>query len=381
MKFKGITKLSCLLIVCLFAFIAISCKDSSSPTALQNKILNAETIEKLQAATDKLMMNIQTPGLMVYISVDGEGEGLSITRGVSNLATSEPMNINNYFRIGSITKTFTAEAAMILAAEGKIDLNNSISFYLPELQIPSGDKITIRMLGNMTSGLFEYSQDINFWTPYVNSLGQKTFTPDELVAMSISHPILFEPGTKYNYCNTNFILLGMVIKKVTGKEVIDVFNEKIFQPLGMTHTFWPNTGYLPYPYNHGYASNLTGSLIETSNWNPSFAEAAGCLISNFADLKIWIKELYEGELLSDKMKSERAAWVVDQDEPGIKYSSFGLEKVFDWVGKSGSIPGYNSEVWYNPAKRITIIINTNSWDAAPADNVFASFISILTPYK
>ncbi|MCK9424671.1 MAG: beta-lactamase family protein [Ignavibacteriaceae bacterium] len=379
MKFWKSTNLFSLLIVCLFAFIAISCKESSIPTEPQIKILNAETIEKLQAAADKVMMENQTPGMMAYISVDGEGEGLYITRGVSNLATSEPMNINNYFRIGSITKTVTTEAVLILVDEGKIDLNKPISFYLPELNIPSGDKITIPMLANMSSGLFDYTSDMNLWTPYINSNEEKVFTPEELLALAFSHPLLFEPGTEYNYCNANTVLLGLLIKKVTGKEVRDVFNEKIFQPLGMKNTFWPNTRYLPYPYNHGYTSLLTGSLIESTNWNTSWADAAGILISNISDMKIWTKELYDRKLLSDKMKSERFAWI--DDIPGIKYSGFGVEKVFDWIGKSGSIFGYNSEVWYNPIKKITIIINTNSNDGMPADNVFASFIDILTPYK
>ncbi len=379
MKVWKFTNQFSLLIVCLFAFIAISCKESSSPTESTNKILNAETIEKLQTAADKVMMENQTPGMMAYISVDGEGEGIYITRGVSNLATSEPMNINNSFKIGSITKTFTTEAVLILVDEGKIDLNKPISFYLPELNIPSGDKITIPMLANMSSGLFDYSSDMNLWTPYINSNEEKVFTPEELLALSFSHPLLFEPGTEYNYCNANTVLLGLLIKKVTGKEVRDVFNEKIFQPLGMKNTFWPNTRYLPYPYNHGYTSLLTGSLIESTNWNTSWADAAGCLISNFSDLKIWTKELYDRKLLSDKMKSERFAWI--DDEPGVKYSGFGIEKVFDWVGKSGSIFGYNSETWYNPVKKITIIINTNSNDGMPADNVFISFLNILTPYK
>ncbi|MDP3150872.1 MAG: serine hydrolase domain-containing protein [Ignavibacteria bacterium] len=379
MKFWKSTNQFSLLIVCLFAFIAISCKESSIPTESTNKILNAETIEKLQAAADKVMMENQTPGMMAYISVDGEGEGIYITRGVSNLTTSEPMNINNYFRIGSITKTFTTEAVLILVDEGKIDLNKPISFYLPELNIPSGDKITIPMLANMSSGLFDYSSDMNLWTPYINSNEEKVFTPEELLVLSFSHPLLFEPGTEYNYCNANTVLLGLLIKKVTGKEVRDVFSEKILQPLGMKNTFWPITNYLPYPYNHGYTSLLTGSLIESTNWNTSWADAAGILISNISDMKIWTKELYDRKLLSDKMKSERFAWI--DDIPGIKYSGFGVEKVFDWIGKSGSIFGYNSEAWYNPVKKITIIINTNSNDGLPADNVFASFIDILTPYK
>jgi D-alanyl-D-alanine carboxypeptidase len=100
------------------------------------------------------------------------------------------MNINNYFRIGSITKTITAEAVLILADEGKIDLNKSISFYFPEYKIPSGDKITIRMPGNMTSGLFDSTNDMNLWTPYINSNREKVFIPEQLLALSFSHPLL-----------------------------------------------------------------------------------------------------------------------------------------------------------------------------------------------
>ena len=374
MKFRKFTNLFSLLIVCLFAFIAISCKEeNSSPTAPQNKILNAETIEKLQTAADKIMMNKQTPGIMAYISVEGEGE-LYITRGVSNLVTSEPMNVNAYFRIGSITKTFTSEAVLILADEDRIDLDISISSYLPDLKIPSGDKITIRMLGNMTSGLFDYTSDMNFWNALNNSNGQAIFTPEQLLDIAFTHPIQFEPGTKYNYCNTNYILLGLLIKKVTGKEVVDVFNEKMFQPLGMKNTLWPNISYLPYPYNHGYVS-----LVDVTNWSPSGGGAAGILISNFSDLKIWAKELNERNLLSNKMKNERIAWIATTF-PGFD-SGFGLEKYSDWVGKDGSIPGYNAEVWYYPSKKITMIINSNSWDGDPALTTFFSFVDILTPTK
>ena len=380
MKFWKFTNLFSLLIVFLIVFIAISCKESSSPTEPQVKILNAETIEKLQAAADKVMMENQTPGMMAYISVDGEGEGIYITRGVSNLATSEPMNSNNSFRIGSITKTVTTEAVLILVDEGKIDLNKPISFYLPELNIPSGDKITIPMLANMSSGLFDYSNDMNLWTPYVNSNGEKVFTPEELLALSFSHPLLFEPGTEYNYCNANTVLLGLLIKKVTGKEVRDVFNEKIFQPLGMKNTFWPISNFLPYPYNHGYTTMLTGSLIESTNWNTSWGDAAGILISNISDLKIWAKELGEANLLSEKMKSERFAWV-DSDVPGLKYSGFGLEKILDWVGHPGAIFGYNSQLWYNPIKKITVIVTTNSMEGYPTESVIGEIINILTPYK
>lgn len=379
MNFRNFTNLFPLLIVCLSTFFATSCKDEI--TEPLTSILTKDNIAKLEAAADNVMMSSQTPGLMAYISVEGEGEGLSITRGVSNLVTSEPMNINNYFRIGSITKTITAEAVLILADEGKIDLNKSISFYLPELNIPSGDKITIRMLGNMTSGLYNYTDGDDFWTPLLASNGQQVLTAEQDLALAFSHPMLSEPGTQYYYCNTNFLLLGSLIKKVTGKPVIDVFNEKIFQPLGMKHTFWPNTRYLPYPYNHGYSLlDLTNTLTDVTNWDPTWGDAAGILVSNFFDLKIWAKELHERKLLSEKMKSERYAWV-NADTRDVKYSGFGLEKIYDWIGHPGSIPGSNSEIWYNTVTKTTVIINTNSIDGAPADFAFYLFFQILSPLK
>jgi D-alanyl-D-alanine carboxypeptidase len=378
MKLGKFTNLFCLLFVCLCSFSAISYKASSTEPTVS--VLTADNIAKIQAASDTLLMTTKTPGFMVYIGVEGEGDGIYITRGVGNLVTGEPMNINNNWRIGSITKTINAEAVLILADEGKIDLSKPISFYLPELNIPSGDKITIRMLGNMTSGLFNYTDDADFWTLLTNSHGQTGFTPEKLVAAAFSHPMMFEPGTKYYYCNTNFILLGLLIKKVTGKADIAIFNEKIFQPLGMKNTFWPSTRYLPYPYTHGYSLNTDSSIIDISNWNPSWADAAGILTSNFTDLKIWAKELADRKLLSDKMKAERFGWV-DSEPVGIKYSGFGLEKLFDWVGHPGSLPGYNSEVFYNTVKKITIIVSANSVEGAPADDILISIMNILTPFN
>ena len=378
MKFRKFASLLSLLIVFLIVFISISCKDDSSPTEPQIKILNADTIEKLQTAADKVMMEIQAPGMMAYISVEGEGEGIYITRGVSNIVTNEPMNINNYWRIGSVTKTIVGEAVLILVDEGKIDLNKPISFYLPELKIPSGDKITIPMLANMTSGLYDYADD-DWLKSLSDSHGQKVFTLEQLLTGAFSYNMRFEPGTKYEYCNTNYLLLGLLITKVTGKPVIDVLNEKIFQPLGMKNTFWPNTSYLPYPYSHGYYL-YEGSLLDVTNWNPSWGNAAGILTSNIFDMKIWSKEMVEGKLLSAKMKSERFSWV-DSEIPGVSSSGFGVEKYGDWIFHDGTLPGYNTKVYCNTVNKITIIIYTTSADGLPGGPVLVAFMNILSPLK
>ncbi len=359
----------------LLSLLLIATSVIDGQKVVQTPLLTKESISKLQSAADKVITNYNAPGMAAYISVAGEGE-LFITRGVSNLATSEPMSPSNYWRIASVTKTFTTEAVLILTDEGKIDLNKSISSYLPELNIPSGDKITVRMLGNMTSGLFNYSNDSLFLTQYYLSNGEKICTPEELVAASTKHPLNFTPGSKYEYCNTNTIILGFLIKRVTGQTVGQVFNEKIFQRLGIANTYWPNSRFLPYPYSHGY-SFKTGSLIDVTNWSPSWGDAAGQLISNFNDLKIWIKEINERNLLSDATKAERFKWVDEGD--GKSFYGFGLMKLKGWIGHTGIIEGYNSAVFYYPEKQITIIAFTNCDDNQPAAMALIEFIKILVP--
>ncbi|MFA6979978.1 MAG: serine hydrolase domain-containing protein [Ignavibacteriaceae bacterium] len=372
MKIWKFTNQFSLLIVCLFTFITISCKEeNSSPTAPQNKILNAETVEKLQAVADKVMMEKGMPGLIAYIAVEGEGE-LYISRGVGNLATSEPMNINNYFRVASVTKTFTTETVLILADEGKIDLGKTIGFYLPEYSLPGKDTITIRMLGNMTSGLIEFMSDPVLIAAYYNSQGTAKFTPEELIAPVLNSQLMFTPGTHYFYCNTNTVLLGMVIKKVTGKEVKDVFAEKIFRPLGLTHTFWPETNFLPSPYHHAYTNLLGPPNADVTYYGNSWGNSAGILISNLADLKIWAKELSEMKLLSASAKLER----FKIGSPEAHYG-FGLELYGNLVGHAGAIVGYNSMVYSDGVRKITIITHVNTFEDNPAGFAFVEFAKIL----
>lgn len=360
--------------VLFLSIMLISCsKDSDEPQA---KLLTENTIARLKTVADSIMMKYQTPGMIAYIGVEGE-DGLYITRGVGNLTTNEPMNVSNHFRIASVTKTFTAEAVLILAGEGKIDLNKTISFYLPEFPIPGKDSITIRMLGNMTSGLVDYLGDSALQAAYLNSDGTIQFTAEDLLVPIFKSELKFTPGTQYDYCNTNFILLGLVIKKVTGESVKEVFIERIFQPLGLTHTFWPENIYLPSPYHHAYTTGF-GTAKDITYWGNSWGNSAGILISNIEDLKIWIKELNESKLLTESMKAERIKWVPQNSEGDIFYG-FGLERLSDWIGHPGLITGWNTQIWYHTKKNITIIVTTNSEENQPAFWAFASFAKILDP--
>ena len=359
------------LIIIILSLITQSCKGNSSPTAPQNKILTTETIAKLEAAADNVMRQKQVPGMLVYIAVEGEGD-LYITRGVGNLVTSEPMNINDNFRLASVTKTFTTETALILADENKIDLNKPISFYLPEYTIPGRDSITVRMLGNMTSGLIDVLDDSTLSAAYYGSQGSVQFTAEQLIVPLLTSQLKFTPGTQFNYCNSNTILLGLIIKKVTGMELKDVMAEKIFQPLGLTHTFWPLSNFLPTPYHHAYTSSMGIVNQDVTYYGDSWGNAAGILISNIEDLKIWVKELYQRNLLSANSKNERFQIPLASSEYG-----FGVEKAGAWFGHSGGIQGWNNMVYYNGAKNISLIISANSVDDLPAGAAFQALGLIL----
>ncbi len=369
MKFIKCFNLFSLFILSVILFIMFSCKEGVADPHFT--VFTTDNILKLQAAADKIMRENQTPGLIAYIAVEGEGE-LYITRGVGNLTTNEPMNPNNFFRMASVTKTFTTEAALILVDEGKIDLDKTISFYLPEFDIPGKNQITIRMLGNMTSGLIECLNDTALSNAYYGSQGTMKFTPEEIIVPLLKSSLRFTPGSQFHYCNTNTILLGLVIKKVTGKALKDVFEEKIFQPLGLKNTFWPETIYLPLPYHHAYTNILGTKNLDVTYYGNSWGNAAGILISNFADLKIWAKEISERKLLSANSKDERTRTGV----PGSDYG-FGVEMIANYLGHSGGIPGWNSMVFYNGDKKLTVIVHTNSSDGTPANVAFNEFGKIL----
>ncbi len=344
-----------------------STSDSTSTTA-PAKVLTDDVKAQLEAAADEVFHLGMAPGMMAVISVEGEGDYV-IKRGVGNTVTGAPMDENDYWRIASNTKTFTGSAVLILVDEGKINLDSPINTYLPELSIPNGDKITVRMLGDMTSGLYNYSDDERTLGDLKNSNYLLTYTPEDLLKIAFSHPINFAPGEKYEYCNTNIVILGLLMQKVTGQSAPQVITDKVIKPMNLTHTYWPISLYLSAPYIHGYSAD-TGILLDATNWNPSWGYTAGQLVSNVADMKIWAKEVVAGTLLSAQTQAERFKWIDD-------HYGFCVMKAGNWIGHPGTIPGYNSHVFYNSDKKITMIVLTNTDTGTPVEYFSAAFRAIL----
>lgn len=292
------------------------------------------------------------------------------------------MSLNDYFRIGSNTKTMTSTVILQLAQEGKLSLDDPIGKFQPK--VPNGQHITIAELSEMRSGLYSYTFDKGF-NQTLDQDPDKAWTPQELLAIAFSHPPDFPPGTQYEYSNTNIVLLGLVIQQLTGMSVSEAFEKRIFGPLKLTHTSLPHNtdSSMPDPHPQGYQfgtnvqdidsyavsaaevpAALDGTLqpINNTNANPSWAWSAGGAISTPGDLAVYVKALVGGGLLDKKFQKLRLDSVqptVPGQVGGVEYG-LGIARFAPNIyGHDGQIPGYSTLMVYDNKKDIAIIIGTN----------------------
>ncbi len=332
--------------------------------------------DQYQAVVDENIAELGAPGGILYVSDPEYGE-FYLSTGYSNNETQTPMNPTDRFRIASITKTFTAASLLLLAEEGFLSLDDPVHLYLPDLEIPSDDIITIRHLLNHTSGIADY-----FDTAYVfNILVQDqthVFKPEELVqiALTVSPDLLSDPGTEFYYSNTNYIILGMIIEKVTGLNYEDVIRTRLIEPLGLKNTFVPNDENIPGSYAHGYMK-YAGETVDATFVHPSFSWAAGCMISTAGDLGKWAKSLYSGEVLSKESLAEMLTYIDTPEEPDMKY---GLGVMYDSqrniIGHTGGIPGYVSAMYYNPETGEVKVFAANMSDESSSERAAVSLVPI-----
>lgn len=193
------------------SFLFISCSKDNNPVTPEEKQFSPEKIVALEKALDESLRDFNVPGVIVGIW-SPEGQWIK-AKGVSNLVTGEPMKTDNHFRIGSVTKTFIGTVVLKLVDEGKISLDASLASYLPEYNFPKANIITVRMLGNMTSGIYNFSDNRDFYMNQIDKNFNINYEPDSLVKIALKFPLNFEPGTQYEYSNTNTILLGLICTK------------------------------------------------------------------------------------------------------------------------------------------------------------------------
>jgi D-alanyl-D-alanine carboxypeptidase len=296
---------------------------------------------------------------------DGDGVG-RFAVGSARLDPPLALRPADQFRVGSITKTAVSVVALQLAEQGRLSLRDSVESWLPGV-VPNGSAITLRMLLNHTSGIFNYTDDQDFLAT-VLAHPYRHWSPRELVDVATSHPPVFTPGTDWSYSNTNYILVGLVLQQATGKSVADLVQQRVIRPLHLANTYLAGTSGFRGRFAHGYAPPglLGDSYVDLSRWSPSWAWAAGALVSNAPDLARFYQSLLSGRLLSQAMLHQMTTTV--SAAPGLGYGLgiFTADTPCGTIwGHDGGIPGYVSIAYNNlEGTRSAVVLMPTQPDSA-----------------
>ncbi|MEV6633761.1 serine hydrolase domain-containing protein [Actinoplanes sp. NPDC051470] len=325
------------------------------------------------------------PGVIVRVD-DGRGKVVEIARQAPWTRADHTMAASDRFRMGSNTKTMVATVVLQLVAEHRVRLTDPVEKWLTGL-IPNGNAITLRMLLNHTSGLFNYTFDPEVLRAFT---GQDTraWTPRELIAAGVRHDPMFAPGAGYSYSNTNYVALGLIAEKATGRHLDDLIRARITRPLGLTDTYLvtgadtPRTrglahGYEPdaarigpllppgVPAGTAFAGPARAAgYVDTTTINASTEWAAGGMISSARDWARFDRALLSGRLLPAALLKEMRTTVAEETEfPNRRYG-LGLEQVTTpcgtvW-GHNGQVPGYSGETYTDATGRRTVAVLTTT---------------------
>ena len=330
----------------------------------------------LQMQLDQAVLSWQTDGGVSGAVLGVSTPGCGTWTGASGLSTATlPVTVTDDFRVGSITKTFVATAVIELEAEGKLSFSDALEKWVTGF--PNGSGITLDQLLHHTSGIYDYTSDATFDSTESNDPGT-VWTPAQLVQIAAGHAAVFAPGASWGYSNTNYILLGLVVEKVTGDDVGKVLHSLAIDKAGLSHTtlagYEPAVGTMA----HGYA---TTGVDVTTLFDPSYAWTAGAVVSNAPDLVSWASSLYGGNLLSASGLTEmldtvptgqtgtlygRGVFVFDTAATGVATS---------W-GHPGDINGYHSQMSYFPDSK-TIIVSLVNSDSADPNAVTVAALTVL----
>ena len=262
-----------------------------APTAAALQPFDPTLAAELQRILDQTVADGYIPGAVLAVSIPGQQPWTGAS-GVADRSQGHPMQPTTGIRIASISKMFTAVVALQLVEEGKLDLDAPVATWLPDL-LPNGDAITIRNLLQHTSGLYDYLEDRNFVTQAYQTPA-RVWEPRELVAYATRFPPTFEPGVEgaWDYASTNYVILGMIIEQVTGRMLADEMRQRIFDPLGLEHTFFPPQEPIRIDLAHGYSNR-----VDQTQAPMTFVFATANIVSTASDVRRFAQALFEGQLL------------------------------------------------------------------------------------
>ena len=325
-----------------------------------------------------------------------------ITKAYGESMTGVPATVDMHFRNGAVAISYISTLLLVLVDEKKVSLDDKASKWVPE--IPHSDEVTLGQLAQMTSGYTDYVIGNEEFGARLYADPYRQWTPEELLKGVTAKPLLYPPGTNWNYAHTNYLILGLVLERLTGKRMSDLVQEKVLGPLGLTNTTDPGPGTpaIPEPALHAFTSERRSQLgipagtpfyEESTYWNPSWTITQGAIqTSNIFDVNETAIAIGTGKLLSQESykamistglrgKTTALPGCVTCFPQGEQYSyGLGIVTTGNWVMQDPLFSGEAGAFAYLPSKKAAIALAlTFTEDAFAPDGSYKVTIHVLTP--
>lgn len=366
--------------------------DNAKADAVMRAVREAITDEHLKA-------------VIVRVTVDGQEV---VTDAVGESMTGVPAATNMHFRNGAVAISYVATLLLKLVDEQKVSLDDKLSKFLPE--IPHADRVTLGQLAQMTSGYVDYVIGNTAMNEALYANPFRRWTVHDLLQYAIKKPLLYEPGTNWNYAHTNYLLLGLALEKATGQEMPKLLSDKVLRPLGLTNTVNSLTPEIPAPVLHAFSSERRAFLKippgtpfyeESTFWDPSWTITHGAIqTTDIYDMEATAAAIGSGRLLSTesyekmvstdlrgKTRKQPGCTTCDEMTDGYTYG-LGIVISGNWLLQNPLMSGYSAIEAYLPSQKIAIAVAATYLPEAfddqgdytnAADTVFRKIGAVLAP--
>lgn len=319
--------------------------------------------------------------VIVRVTVDGKE---IVTEAFGESMTGVPATTDMHFRNGAVAISYVSTLLLILVDEGKLSLDDKVSKWLPEL--PNSDRVTVRQLAHMTSGYQDFVLGNEAFAKSAYADPFKAWTTEDQLALAIDKPLFYEPGTNWNYAHTNYVILGLVLEKLTGEKMADLLQQKVLDPLDLKNTVPSLTAAIPEPALHAFSSerrsyfNIPAGQSfyeESSYWNPSWTINHGAIqTSNIFDLhdsaiavgtgKLLTPESYKAMTTTDLRGKSTALPGCPTCRASDEFATYGLGVWItgDWLFQNPLFYGYAAVDAYLPSQKVAIAVAVTYEEAA-----------------
>jgi peptidoglycan/LPS O-acetylase OafA/YrhL/CubicO group peptidase (beta-lactamase class C family) len=348
---------------------------------------------ELQTLLDEIIANTNIPGVVVSVRLP-DGTVWQGASGEADFRADVLMEAQTPVRIGSVSKMFTAVAVLQLIEEGKLELDAPVARWLPDL-LPAGERTTVRHLLQHTSGLYDYLEDRRYVAEAFQQ-PERSFAPAELVAYAAQFPLLFEPGSagNWDYSNTNYVVLGMLVEQATGNSLAAELNTRIFEPLELANTYSVPADTIDGPMAHGYSET-----VDLTSVAMSFAFATANIVTTAEDMRRFGEALLLGDLVSDESKALMQTFINGRGQYAMPELEYGLGLMRNQlelapasegvtrsaeagrvIGHIGGFGGFRAALWYAPESDILIAFSANQATIDP-NELASEIMNVLLAYE